>query len=113
MDAEARTRAVVYREWVLASPAHHTEVDKACAVAQARRAEESGRTTDVEVAADDDRIVIGYRVDVAPAGPVEAALRALARDWARRDAPLWAPAARELLGVLDAVQAPAGGDADA
>lgn len=111
MDAEGRTRTVVYREWLLGSPARREEVEKACAVAESQRAQEPGRTTDIEVAAEDGRVVVGYRVETAPdPGPVEAALRSLARDWARRDAPLWAPAARELLRVLDGVAAGGGGD---
>lgn len=67
MDAEKRVITIDRHEWTLKSPAHHTEVDKACAVAEQERAQLAARGTrtgDVHVsAADDDELVISFEVE--------------------------------------------------
>lgn len=61
MQANERVRKVIYREWTLPVPAHHTEVQKALDVAvEARRAHSQENPTDITVSVEDDQIVIGY-----------------------------------------------------
>lgn len=66
MDAEKRVRTVDHHEWTLKSPAHHTEVEKAVAVAEhdrARLAARGVRTGDVHVHGDDTELVISFEAE--------------------------------------------------
>lgn len=63
MDAEKSVTTIDRHEWTLMSPAHHTEVEKAVAVAEHDRARLASRgvhTGDVHVHAADDRLVVSY-----------------------------------------------------
>ncbi|MFJ4365101.1 hypothetical protein ACIP4S_13215 [Streptomyces chartreusis] len=65
---EAQHRVVTYdrHEWVLKSPAHYTELDKAVAVANAKRAEQAARhkrTGDVHVTASDDEVIVSFEAE--------------------------------------------------
>lgn len=82
MQADERTRTTTRHEWVLATPAHHTEVAKALAVAERKRADQPGPATDIEFTHGDDEIVIGYSVAVQP-GPIGEAVDQILR--AERD----------------------------
>lgn len=110
MEADERTRTVVHREWILRSPAHHTEVAKALMVAERCRGEEPGRTTDIQVAAEDDLVVVGYSVEVAELelkrryDAVRCSLervRTLAVAWSNRDYGTWGEVGAALHAVLD------------
>lgn len=70
MQADERTRTVTHREWVLPTPAHHSEVAKALAVAHQERQAEPGYPTDIEFTHGDDEIVIGYSVAGTPQRPL-------------------------------------------
>lgn len=66
MDADKRIRTVDHHEWVLKSPAHHTELGKAVAVAEHDRAELAARgvrTGDVEVSSHDDQVVVSFQAE--------------------------------------------------
>lgn len=63
MQADERTRVVIHREWVLDTPAHHTEVAKALTVAGQKRDAEAKYATDIVFTHGDDLIVIGYQVE--------------------------------------------------
>lgn len=66
MDAEHRVVTIDRHEWVLKSPAHHTEVDKAVKVAEhdrGRLATKGVRTGDVEISAHDDQVVISFEAE--------------------------------------------------
>jgi hypothetical protein len=67
MDADKRVITIDRHEWTLKSPAHHTEVEKACAVAEHERAtlaSKGVRTGDVHVsAAEDDELVISFEAE--------------------------------------------------
>lgn len=66
MDADKRVITVDRHEWTLKSPAHHTEVEKAVAVAEhdrARLASKEVRTGDIEIAAHDDLLVISFEAE--------------------------------------------------
>ncbi|MEU0941083.1 hypothetical protein [Embleya sp. NPDC005971] len=63
MLAERRTRTVVHHEWTLPHPAHVTDVAQAVDVALATREREHPRATDITVTAEDELLVIGYRVE--------------------------------------------------
>lgn len=82
MHADERTRTITRHEWVLPTPAHHTEVTKALAVAIGRREAEPGFPTDIEFTHGDDEIVLGYSVAVQP-GPLGEAVDQILR--AERD----------------------------
>lgn len=87
MHADERTRTITHREWVLPTPAHHSEVAKALAVANRKREAEPGYPTDLVFTHGDDEIVIGYSVAVQP-GPlgeaVDQILRAERDEYRRR-----------------------------
>lgn len=88
MHADERTRVVIHREWILDTPAHHTEVAKALQVAGQKHDAEPGYPSDIVFTHGDDEIVIGYSVEQHPdvvAGAVDQILRA-ERDEYRRKA---------------------------
>jgi hypothetical protein len=61
-------------EWVLKSPAHHTEVEKAVDVAGRERAgliARGVRTGDVQLAAADNEVVVSFEAE-RPANPTRA-----------------------------------------
>lgn len=63
MDADHRVITIDRHEWVLKSPAHHTEVEKAVAVAEnvrASLASKGVRTGDVHIGGDDQELVISF-----------------------------------------------------
>jgi len=66
MQADERTRVVIHREWVLDTPAHHTEVAKALAVAGQKHDAEPGRASDIVFDHGDDYLIIGYQVEPPP-----------------------------------------------
>lgn len=87
MQAEERTRVVIHREWVLETPAHHTEVSKALMVASQKHDAESGRACDIVFSHGDGLIVIGYQVEGTPTGlrrEAEERLRAERDEWRRK-----------------------------
>lgn len=66
MDAEHRVITIDRHEWTLKSPAHHTEVEKAVAVAEMERAalaSKGTRTGDVHVHGDDTELVISFEAE--------------------------------------------------
>ena len=66
MDAEKRIRTVDHHEWTLKQPAHHTEVEKAVAVAEhdrGRLASRGVRTGDVHIHGDDTELVISFEAE--------------------------------------------------
>jgi len=66
MDADHRVITIDRHEWVLKPPAHHTEVEKAIAVAESVRAglaSKSVRTGDVHIAGDDQEVVISFEAE--------------------------------------------------
>lgn len=66
MDASHRVITYDRHEWVLKPPAHHTEVEKAVAVAERVRAELASkgvRTGDVHIAGDDQELVISFEAE--------------------------------------------------
>jgi hypothetical protein len=66
MDAEHRVTTLDRHEWVLKSPAHHTEVSKAVAVAEQERATQaarSKRTGDVHITASDDEVIVSFEAE--------------------------------------------------
>ena len=66
MDAEKRVITFDRHEWTLKSPAHHTEVGKAVAVAEHDRAALAAkgiRTGDVEISASDDTVIIAFEAE--------------------------------------------------
>lgn len=75
MEADKRVITVDRHEWTLKSPAHHTEVEKAVAVAEhdrARLAARGVRTGDVHVHGDDDELVVSFEAE-RPRNPKRAA----------------------------------------
>lgn len=86
MHADERTRVVIHREWILDTPAHHTEVAKALTVAGQKREAETGNVGDIMFTHGDDQIVIGYQVEGSPAGlrrEAEARLQAERQEFRR------------------------------
>lgn len=66
MDADHRVITFDRHEWLLKSPAHHTEVDKAMTAANTERAQLSSggvRTSDVEISAHDDLVVVSFEAE--------------------------------------------------
>ena len=66
MDAEKRVRTVDHHEWTLKQPAHHTEVEKAVAVAEHDRAALASKgihTGDVHIYGDDTELVIAFEAE--------------------------------------------------
>ncbi|MET9081416.1 hypothetical protein ABZX77_05845 [Streptomyces sp. NPDC004237] len=66
MDAEKRVRTVDHHEWTLKQPAHHTEVEKAVAVAEHERtalASRGVRTGDVHIHGGDTELVISFEAE--------------------------------------------------
>jgi hypothetical protein len=66
MDATKRIILVERHEWTLKQPAHHTEVEKAVAVAEqdrARLATRGVQTEDVHVHGGDDELVISFQAE--------------------------------------------------
>ena len=66
MDAEKNVITIDRHEWSLTSPAHHTEVDKAIAVANQHRstlAAQGVRIGDVLVWAHDSTVVISFEAE--------------------------------------------------
>lgn len=66
MDAEKRTVTIDRHEWTLKSPAHHTEVEKAVAVANQERAQLAAhgkRTGDVHISANDDEVIVSFEAE--------------------------------------------------
>lgn len=127
MHADERTRVVIHREWVLDTPAHHTEVAKALMVAGQKHDAEPGHASDIVFDHGDDYLIIGYEVEQEHASELGhavdkivradlaewrrkaelfqatiARVRELARTWASwPDGTLREQAGRELLHVLD------------
>lgn len=60
-----RTRTIVHRELVLASPAHYTDVLAAIEAAE-HELRDTTRAGDLTIRADDDQIVIGYSTEETP-----------------------------------------------
>lgn len=72
MDAEHRVVTIDRHEWVLKSPAHHTELAKAVAVANQERATQATRhkrTGDVHITASDDHVIVSFEAE-RPKNPV-------------------------------------------
>lgn len=66
MDASKRTVTIDRHEWTLKSPAHHTEVKKAVAIAEHERAALASKgvhTGDVHVHGDDTELVISFEAE--------------------------------------------------
>ena len=66
MDAEKRVINYDRHEWTLKTPAHHTEVEKAVAVAEHDRAQLASqgiRTSDILVHGDDTQLVISFEAE--------------------------------------------------
>jgi len=66
MDAEHRVVTIDRHEWVLKSPAHHTEIGKAVDAAELERATQASkgvRTGDVHVHGDDTELVISFEAE--------------------------------------------------
>lgn len=66
MDAEKRIRTVDHHEWTLKQPAHHSEVEKAVAVAERDRAalaSHGARTGDVHIHGGDAELVIFFEAE--------------------------------------------------
>ncbi|WP_406168927.1 hypothetical protein [Streptomyces sp. NBC_00996] len=66
MDADHRIVTIDRHEWTLQSPAHHTEVMKAVAVAERERgqlASKGVRTGDVHIHGDDTELVISFEAE--------------------------------------------------
>ena len=87
MQADERTRVVIHREWVLDTPAHHTEVAKALAVAGQKHDAEPGRPSDIVFDHSDDYLIIGYEVEQHPEvlkPALDAVLRAERDEWRRK-----------------------------
>ncbi|MFF3848009.1 hypothetical protein [Streptomyces sp. NPDC002328] len=75
MEAEKRVVTVDRHEWTLKTPAHHSEVEKAVAVAEhdrARLAARGVRTGDVHVQGDDTGLVVSFEAE-RPKNPKRAA----------------------------------------
>ncbi|MHC3474659.1 hypothetical protein ACYF6T_39020 [Streptomyces sp. 7R007] len=88
MDAEKRVRTIDHHEWTLKSPAHHTEVEKAVAVAEqdrARLASKGVPTGDVEISAHDDLVLISFQAE-RPKNPKRPGYRGLAEETEAADA---------------------------
>lgn len=82
MDAEKRVRTVDHHEWTLKAPAHHTEVDKAVAVAEHERATLAAkgiRTGDVHVSGDGEQLLISFEAE-QPKSPKRAVRGGSAED---------------------------------
>ncbi|MFF8406949.1 hypothetical protein ACF06P_35650 [Streptomyces sp. NPDC015684] len=65
MDADHRVITIDRHVWTMKSPAHHTEVDKAMAVAnqERHRLRSAGAYTgDVFVSADDEHVIVSFDV---------------------------------------------------
>lgn len=66
MDADHRVITYDRHEWVLKTPAHHTEVEKAVAVAERVRgdvASKGVRTGDVHIAGDDQELIVSFEAE--------------------------------------------------
>ncbi|MCQ9178569.1 hypothetical protein KMT30_05900 [Streptomyces sp. IBSBF 2953] len=66
MDADHRVTTIDRHEWVLKSPAHHTEVEKAVAVAERTRgqlASKGVRTGDIHIAGDDQELTVSFEAE--------------------------------------------------
>ncbi|WP_426568131.1 hypothetical protein [Streptomyces canus] len=66
MDADHRVITIDRHEWVLKSPAHHTEVSQAVAVAEqerARQASRGKRTGDVHITPGDDEVIVSFEAE--------------------------------------------------
>ncbi|MEV5449989.1 hypothetical protein [Streptomyces sp. NPDC052535] len=67
MDAEERRVTIDRHEWVLKSPAHHTELEKAVAVAERKRADlatrRGVRTGDIYVTAVDTEVIVSFEAE--------------------------------------------------
>ena len=63
MDAQKQVITIDRHVWTLSSPAHHTEVDKALAVANLERNELAARGTwagDVFLSGDDQHVIVSF-----------------------------------------------------
>jgi hypothetical protein len=81
MDADKRVITIDRHEWTLKPPAHHTEVEKAVAVAEHERstlAAKGVRAGDVHVHGDDTELVISFEAE-RPKNPTRA-VRGFAAD---------------------------------
>ncbi|MFJ2004764.1 hypothetical protein [Streptomyces chartreusis] len=66
MQAEHRVVTYDRHEWVLKSPAHYTELEKAISVATTERAQRAARherTGDVHVTASDDEVIVSFEAE--------------------------------------------------
>lgn len=66
MDADHRVITYDRHEWVLKTPAHHTEVEKAVAVAERVRgdvASKGVRTGDVHIGGDDQELIVSFEAE--------------------------------------------------
>lgn len=71
MEAQKQIITIDRHEWSLPSPIHHTEVDKALAVANQERATlaaQGVRTGDVHVWSHDSKVVVSFEAE-RPANP--------------------------------------------
>ncbi|MEU8907009.1 hypothetical protein [Streptomyces mirabilis] len=71
MEAQKQIITIDRHEWSLTSPTHHTEVDKAMAVANQERAtlaSQGVRTGDVHVWSHDGKVVVSFEAE-QPANP--------------------------------------------
>lgn len=88
MDAEHRIITVDRHEWVLKQPAHHTEVEKAVAVAgrdRARLVAKGVRTGDVQVHGGDAELIVSFEAE-RPKNPKRSGFRGLADEAEAADA---------------------------
>jgi hypothetical protein len=66
MDATKRIILVERHEWTLKQPAHHTEVEKAVAVAERERGHLAARgvqTGDVHIHGGDDELIVSFQAE--------------------------------------------------
>ncbi|WP_416976676.1 hypothetical protein [Streptomyces sp. T028] len=66
MDAEHRVITIDRHEWVLKTPAHYTEVEKAVAAAENRRAALAAKGThtgDVHITGDGDEVIVSFEAE--------------------------------------------------
>lgn len=67
MDAEERRVTIDRHEWVLKSPAHHAELEKAITVAERKRSDlltrKGARVGDVYVTGADNEVIVSFEAE--------------------------------------------------
>lgn len=74
MQASRRLVRINRHEWALKSPAHHTEIAKAVAVA-VHESEALERGSDVQISARDEEVVVWFEAEQPPTAAKQAADR--------------------------------------